>query len=184
MWFEPPAASVGCARSSFGKRLEKSFIGKLSPILLIAFSLTNVSGCSSAHNASQNTSQIEAEVNNAFRGLVAASKALDSRRYLDYIDKEKFTGLSADGKVWHSVDNLEALISSGFPMVDKILTLEFSNVKVTVINASTAILVNEYRQTILLKNKELVKQAGGGTQVWSKSGNRWKLVSISDSHVK
>ncbi|CAH0193445.1 hypothetical protein SRABI118_01555 [Massilia sp. Bi118] len=136
------------------------------------------------NNGSQNTSQIEAEVNDAFRGLVDASRALDARRYLDYVDKEKFTGSNAEGKVWHSFDNLEALISSGFPMVEEIVSLEFSNVKVTVINPSTAILVNEYKQTILLKNKDLVKQAGGGTQVWSKSGKGWKLVSISDSHAK
>jgi aspartokinase len=52
---------------------------------------------------------------------------------------------------------------------------------VTVINPSTAILVNEYKQTILLKNTDTVQQSGGGTQVWSKSENKWKLVSISAS---
>lgn len=128
--------------------------------------------------------QIEAEVTDVFQGLVAASKALDSDRYLEYIDKDKFTGLSADGKAWHSVKNLEELIVSGFPMVEKIIGLEFHNVKVTVINESTAILVNEYKQTILLKNQNIVKQSGGGTQVWSKTGNTWKLVSISASDAK
>ncbi len=93
---------------------------------------------------STNTDQAKAEILDAFRGLVVASKALDSRRYLAYLDKEKFT----------------------------------------VINPSTAILVNEYKQTIRLKNKNVVKQAGGGTQVWSKSGNAWKLVSISASDAR
>ncbi|GGY62056.1 nuclear transport factor 2 family protein [Pseudoduganella albidiflava] len=124
---------------------------------------------------------IKAEVLRAFEGLVDASKALDPGRYLDYIDQEKFTGLGADGKVWHAFEDLEKLISAGFQMVQKIVSLEFSNVKVTVIDASTAILVNEYRQTILLKNAGTVQQAGGGTQVWSRSGNGWKLVSISAS---
>lgn len=130
---------------------------------------------------STNTNQIETEVLEAFRGLVDASKALDPRRYLDFIDAEKFSGLSADGKAWHSIKDLEDLVLAGFPMVESIASLEFNNVKVTVINASTAILVNEYRQTLLLKSKDVVKQAGGGTQVWSKSGHAWKLVSISAS---
>lgn len=128
-----------------------------------------------------NTDQIEAEVIGAFRGLVDASEALDSSRYFEYIDKDKFTGLSADGKAWHTFKDLENVISTGFQMVERIISLEFSNVKVTVINPSTAILVNEYKQTILLKNTDTVQQSGGGTQVWSKSENAWKLVSISAS---
>ena len=125
--------------------------------------------------------QIEAEVLDAFDGLVEASKALDPSRYMAFIDAEKFTGLSADGTVWHSTKDLEALISSGFPMIEEITSLEFRNVKVTVINPTTAILVNEFKQTILLKDKNVIEQAGGGTQVWSKAGSAWKLVSISAS---
>lgn len=133
------------------------------------------------NTTSTHTSQLEAEVLDAFKGLVEASKALDPRRYLTYVDADKFTGLSADGKAWHSIKDLENLVLAGFPMVEKIESLEFNRVKVTVINPSTAILVNEYRQTLLLKNKHVVNQAGGGTQVWFKSGDAWKLVSISAS---
>ena len=125
--------------------------------------------------------QIESEVLNAFEGLVEASKALDADRYFAYFDKEKFTGLSADGKAWQSIKNLENVIGPGFAAVDQIVSLEFFNVKVTVINETTAILVNEYKQTIRLKDKSLVKQAGGGTQVWSQEEDAWKLVSISSS---
>ncbi len=124
---------------------------------------------------------IEAEIIEAFRGLVDASTALDAVRYLEYFDKEKFTGLGADGKAWHSIRNLEEVVAPGFSAVEKIVSLEFFNVKVTVINESTAILVNEYKQTILLKNETIVRQAGGGTQVWSRSEDAWKLVSISAS---
>jgi hypothetical protein len=124
---------------------------------------------------------IEAEVMAAFGGLVDASKALDASRYFDYVDKDKFTGLSAEGKVWHSFKDLEQLVSTGFQMIERIVSLEFSNVKVTVIHPSTAILVNEFKQTILLKDTSTIQQSGGGTQVWSKSGNAWKLVSISAS---
>lgn len=124
---------------------------------------------------------ITLEVTDAFNGLIDASLALDARRYLEYVDREKFTGLSANGKAWHSVKELEGVISAGFVMVEKITSLEFFNVKVTVINPSTAILVNEYKQTLLLKNRDLVNQSGGGVQVWSRSEDGWKLVSISAS---
>ena len=124
---------------------------------------------------------IEAEITAAFKALVDASLALDCARYFDLIDTEKFTGLSADGKAWHCAQELEDLIASGFSMIEKILSLEFFNVKVTVINPTTAILVNEYKQSILLKDQTIVHQAGGGTQVWSRSDNLWKLVSISAS---
>ncbi|MCA1856002.1 nuclear transport factor 2 family protein [Massilia oculi] len=127
------------------------------------------------------TGLTEAEVVEAFRELVEASRALDPGRYFAAIDQERFTGLSADGTTWHSFQALEQLISNGFQMIDEIVDLAFARVKVTVINPSTAILVNEFRQTIRLKNGELVRQAGGETQVWSKSGKTWKLVSISAS---
>jgi len=128
-----------------------------------------------------NTSYIEAEIIDAFSGLVDASKALDLSRYCANIDKDKFTGLNADGKVWHSYDDLEKVISGGFQMIEKIVSLEFFNVKVTVISPSTAILVNEFTQTILLKNADTVQQSGGGVQVWNKSEDGWKLVSIAAS---
>jgi hypothetical protein len=89
--------------------------------------------------------------------------------------------LSADGKTWQSIKNLEDVIGPGFAAVDKIDSLEFFNVKVTVINETTAILVNEYKQRIILKDKSLVEQVGGGVQVWSREDDDWKLVSISAS---
>ena len=124
---------------------------------------------------------IEAEVINAFNGLVEASEALDSSRYFEYIDRDKFTGLNADGKVWHGFKELEQLISTGFQMVERSVSLEFFNVKVTVVNPTTAVLVNEYKQTSLLKNKSTVQQSGGGMQVWHKSEGKWELVSIGAS---
>ncbi|MES2049291.1 MAG: nuclear transport factor 2 family protein [Pseudomonadota bacterium] len=134
-------------------------------------------------NMSENTElKIESEVHQAFLGLVEASKALDVDRYFAYFDKMKFTGVNADGTVWRSVKDLEALIVPGFSSVKRIISLEFNNVKITVINQSTAILINEYRQSIELKNGDVVEQAGAGTQVWSKVNGTWKLVSVSDSN--
>lgn len=149
----------------------------------MVFALLNANGCGAMDMRIVNSKKIEMEVLGAFKGLVEASKSLDSSRYFEYFDKEKFSGLGADGKVWHSTKILEKIILSGFPVVERIISLEFSNVKVTVINETTAILVNEYKQTILLKDGNIVKQSGGGTQVWSKSENAWKLVSISASEA-
>ena len=128
--------------------------------------------------------QVTADVLDAFQGLVQASKALDAHRYFAYIDTGRFTGLSAEGKAWHGFKDLEQLILAGFQAVERITSLEFSNVKVTVIDPSLAILVNEYEQTLLLKSGDVVKQAGGGTQVWSRTGDAWKLVSISASDAR
>lgn len=131
----------------------------------------------------ENFRKVETEVLDAFKGLVDASTALDASRYFEYFDKVKFTGLNADGKVWHSIKDLEDLIVPGFSAVEKSISLEFFNVKVTVINSTTAILVNEFKQTILLKNGNVVEQSGGGTQVWSRSESAWKLVSVSASNA-
>ena len=117
----------------------------------------------------------------AFLGLVEASKALDADRYFAYFDQEKFTGLNADGTVWRSMKDFKALVAPGFATVKSINSLEFSKVKVTEINPTTAILINEFKQRIELKNGEVVEQAGAGTQVWSKASGVWKLVSVSAS---
>ncbi|WP_196138714.1 nuclear transport factor 2 family protein [Aliikangiella sp. G2MR2-5] len=125
--------------------------------------------------------QIEREVRQSFDALVSASKALESKKYFDLIDAEKFIGLNADGSNWNSVDDLKALIEPGFNMVEKVDSIEFTNVKVSVIDQNTVILVNEYQQSLRLKNGEQYVDAGGGTQVWSKSTGKWLLVSISAS---
>lgn len=126
-------------------------------------------------------SKIESEVLEAFGGLVEASRLLDPALYFEYYDKEKFTGLNANGKVWLSISPLENLIISGFSAIERSLSLEFSNVKVTVIDWSTAILVNEYMQSLLLKDGSTVSSSGGGVQVWHLFQDKWKLVSVSAS---
>ncbi|MCE3264100.1 MAG: nuclear transport factor 2 family protein [Pseudoduganella sp.] len=125
--------------------------------------------------------KIESEVLQAFEGLVEASRLLDPALYFEYYDKEKFTGLNADGKVWLSIEGLESLIMSGFPAIERSLSLEFANVKVTVIDRSTAILVNEFKQSLLLKDGRTVNSSGGGVQVWHLFQDKWKLVSVSAS---
>lgn len=118
--------------------------------------------------------------------MIAACRALDAERYFACIDKDRFSGLSAQGEAWHCVKSLEQVIHGGFAAVEEIVALDFDNVKVTVINPVTAILVNEYRQTVRLKDQRVVALAGGGSQVWAACGEAWKLVSIcaSDAHQR
>jgi hypothetical protein len=160
---------------------EWSNLNQLIKICVLLLSLMSTNAYCAENMSPANISKIETEVLEAFAGLVDASKALDPVRYFAYFDKEKFTGLNGEGKVLISIKPLESLIGSGFPMVEKSISLEFKNVKVTVIDSSTAILVNEYKQSALLKDGSLHHSAGGGVQVWHQSGGRWKLVSVSAS---
>jgi hypothetical protein len=146
-------------------------------------SLLILTACSNKPMDQQNKppAEIESEVHQAFLGLVEASKALDADRYFAYFDKEKFTGSNADGTVFRSIKDLEMLIVPGFASVKSIISLEFHNVKITVINQTTVILVNEFKERVELKNGDVVEQAGAGTQVWSKTSGAWKLVSVSAS---
>ena len=117
----------------------------------------------------------------AFLALVTASRELDFDRYLNSFDRDLFSGLRADGTVMHSIADLEQTYRPGFEMLESIEELEFRNVKITVLNATTAILVNEYSDVSILKTGGRVSGKGGGTQVWAKSDGAWKLVSVSSS---
>lgn len=129
----------------------------------------------------QSISKIEKEVQQSFDGLVEAAKSLDTERYFEFIDGEKFVGLNADGTNWNSITDLKKLIEPGFNSIEKVESLIFTNVRISVIDSNTAILVNEYEQKVLLKGGMYFDAAGGGTQVWSKNSGKWLLVSISSS---
>jgi hypothetical protein len=124
---------------------------------------------------------IKHQVQLEFRGLAAAIKRLDAKVYFSYFDAEKFSGLNVDGTNLTSLDSLKAIVEPGFTFVEKIESLEFPHVQITVIDGNTVVLVNEYRQQTLLKNGSRINESGGGTQVWSKSSGQWKLVSVSAS---
>ncbi len=129
----------------------------------------------------QEEGMIKAEVNAAFQELIEASNALDFDRYLALFDTTRFSGLHTDGTVMHSIEDLVSTYKPGFAMVDAIEHLAFQNVKITVIDSNTAILVNEYTERSRLKTGTITEGKGGGTQVWSRQTGAWKLVSISSS---
>lgn len=126
-------------------------------------------------------SEIRTEVNNAFQGLADASKTLDHEKYFSYFDAEKYTALAENGTVLHSFDAFKEIYEPQLKYIENYQSLEFSNVKIDVINASTAILVNEYDATVTLTSGETVSASGAGTQVWSKRTGSWKLVNVSSS---
>ncbi|MEN1727479.1 MAG: nuclear transport factor 2 family protein [Pseudomonadota bacterium] len=127
--------------------------------------------------------EVETEVQVAFESLVAASRALDMDRYLEHFDREHFVGLNSDGRTWQSLAELEPLVRGGFATTEAVLELHFPTVKISVIDAVTAVLVNEFEQTLLMNDGTTVQIAGGGAQVWSKRSGAWKLVSVSASQA-
>jgi len=126
--------------------------------------------------------EVKKEVLASFKSLVEASIKLDSKAYFAHFDKDKFIGLNSNGENWNSLQDLEPLIMNGFGSIKKVRLLTFTNVTVSVLNEQTAILVNEYVQSIELKNGKIVELAGGGTQVWFKQSGFWKIVSVSASN--
>jgi len=125
--------------------------------------------------------EIKRSVMQSFNGLVEAAKSLDVPAYLAYFDEVKFTALNENGTVEHSLIDFARIYQEQIPAIQEYLSLEFDQIKITVINATTAVLVNEYDAQLLLKTGDQIKAAGGGTQVWSMAGGTWKLVSVSSS---
>ena len=125
--------------------------------------------------------EIKNSVNLAFKGLAEAAKSSDVARYFEFFDKEKFTALNEDGTVTHSFGEFEKSYREQISSVENYQSLEFRNVKITVVNTDTAILVNEFRAEVVLKSGDVVTAEGAGTQVWAESDGNWKLVSVSSS---
>ena len=140
-------------------------------------------GCTPGDTPLTESEQDEArrQVSDSFDRLVAASKSFDFDRYLAFFDKDKFSGLNGNGTVTHSLADFERIYRPQFSVPQSYESLDFNKVKITIINRTTAILVNEFHARVLLKTGEVVPAAGGGTQVWSKSSGVWKLVNVSSS---
>ncbi|WP_218420080.1 hypothetical protein [Alteromonas lipotrueae] len=115
--------------------------------IIIVFALS----FSCAVKATSENKQIKDEVLESFKSLVDASKKLDSALYFQHFDSDKFVGLNADGTNWNSIDELTPLIISGFNAIEKVTHLKFNNVNISIIDNFTAILVNEYVQSMILK---------------------------------
>ncbi|NNE98911.1 MAG: nuclear transport factor 2 family protein [Pyrinomonadaceae bacterium] len=148
---------------------------------LILMSLLLISCGGESRLAEVNENEIKKSINRSFRDLQEAAKSLDVDRYTSFIAREKFTFLNEDGTVFHSFDDFKKLYSEGIASVERYDSLEFDRVKITVIDQSNAVLVNEFKAVLKLKSGEVLPTGGAGTQVWSKIKGDWKLVNISSS---
>lgn len=128
-----------------------------------------------------NDATIRRSVEAHFMALADAAKLLDVERYMQFVDAEKFTGLNADGTVLHSSHEFADILRAEFPAIATYSSLIFDNVKITVINPMTAILVNEYTATVELTSGQIITASGAGTQVWSNTSGQWLLVNVSSS---
>lgn len=149
---------------------------------LLAFgSVLALAGSAALAEPAYDAEAVRAEVQSAFASLVNASRALDIDEYLDHVDRDRFTALNADGTVVHSFAEWADAIRGHFAVLETYEALEFDRVKVTVLDADTAILVNQYRAVVRLVSGETIEAEGGGTQVWHRTDGVWKLVSVSSS---
>ena len=125
--------------------------------------------------------KIHEAINQSFTGLAAAAKSLDAYSYYKYFDADKHTSLNEDGTVTHSFKEFKKTYDVQIPYIKEYKSLEFSNVKITVVDKNTAILVNEYKAEVLMKSGDVITALGAGTQVWSNTTGEWKLVNVSSS---
>ena len=124
---------------------------------------------------------IRAHVDAAFAELVSAVQSLDIDHYLTFFDRERFTALNADGTVVHTFAEFAHATREQLSGIRAYESLAFDRVKITVVNETTAILVNEYRATVVLMSGETATAAGAGTQVWSAASGDWKLLHVASS---
>ncbi|GAB5520364.1 MAG: hypothetical protein RhofKO_26150 [Rhodothermales bacterium] len=123
---------------------------------------------------------IEAEVEAAFQRLVADARSLEPEPYLAHLAQEGFTA-QLDGTVLSSYEAFSEMYRTQIPSIEAFLSLEFDNVAVSVLNRTTAVLVNEFTETIVLASGDTLALAGGGSQVWTRANADWKLIHISGS---
>ena len=125
--------------------------------------------------------EIEKQVTAAFEGLVEAAKTLNPDAYFEYFDKERHTSLNENGTVTLTFDEFAESYRKRIKTFSKYESLIFKNVKITVIDENSALLVNEFDVKVALKSGSTVSAAGAGTQVWVKKDLVWRLVHISAS---
>ncbi|WP_169726045.1 nuclear transport factor 2 family protein [Aestuariibacter salexigens] len=130
----------------------------------------------------QDCINIETEILAAFDNLVQSAVSLNAASYFSHFDRGKFVGLNNEGSSWKSFAELSRQISQGFSAIKEVTSLNFTYVDVSIIDTYTAILVNEYTQSVRLSCNAELCQSGGGVQVWSKRTGSWKLVSVAASN--
>ena len=148
-------------------------------IVLLLFVL---SACSSDTQplSEAEKAQVREEVLQSFDSLVEAAQSLEAEPYFAFFAQDRFTG-TLDGSVLSSFDELEGMYTQYLPEIKGYLSLDFSKVKVTVIDRDAAVLVNEFSERIVVASGDTLAIEGSGLQVWVREVSEWKLISISGS---
>jgi hypothetical protein len=155
----------------------------LNKLLLIIINLIfAVSLVQAEHNYDEQ--KIKRQVRNQFDRLVEAAKSLNHNNYMQFFNNDKFTSLNEDGTITQDLATFSSIIEQSFSGFKGYKSLNFIQVKISVIDEKNVVLVNEYEATVILNDGELYSVAGAGTQVWNLSNQQWKLVHVSSSSRK
>ncbi|MEO1083472.1 MAG: hypothetical protein AAFY88_04460, partial [Acidobacteriota bacterium] len=90
--------------------------------------------CGPSQVAPVNDQSIRDEVEGRFQSLVAAVKSLDHDAYFSHFDERLLTALNQDGTTTDSFETFRSDYLAGVGALAAYQDLEFSNVKVTVID--------------------------------------------------
>jgi len=149
--------------------------------ILVGGAILALAACSNASIPGSGISSTQAEVVARFENLASAVKTGDQAAYLKHFNEEDFTALNANGKVTHDFDASRLTYTASAASIAKHHSLEFENVKVTVLEPTVALLLNEYSAEIELISGDIVTVSGAGEQVWHKSNKEWVLNHVSSS---
>jgi hypothetical protein len=168
------------AKFSTYMQLKLSFIARsrawITALILSALLL----GCQSqGRTMSPSESQrVATEVRSAFDALVVVSKTLDTEAYLSLFSEDGFSAM-LDGSATLSFAEFERFYRQQVPQIEEIISLDFPVVEIRPINLQTALLINEYTETLRLRSGEIFESSGGGSQLWVKRNDKWLLQHIA-----
>ncbi len=159
---------------------------KINITWVLAIFLIGLNGCiyKKMELSSEMQAEIRSEISLTFNELANSAKSLDVDKYLAFFDHKMFTSLNQDGSVFHTLTDFISPYKEQISHIKRYTNLEFQKIKITVINKTAVVLVNEYQATVVLNSGDEVTASGAGTQVWSKTSGQWKLVHVSSSAKK
>ena len=154
---------------------------KYNILLVLLFMLMTACQPSEVGLSSNQESQIKAEIETVFQTFSSSAKNLDHDLYLSFFDENDFSILSADGTTLNSKEAFKTKYLPQLAHIEKYISLEFDPINFIVVDSQNAIIVNEFKAEVVLKNGDIISTSGAGAQFWSKRSGQWKLLHISDS---
>ena len=140
-----------------------------------------LAACTPSELSREQRDVIASEVEARFDSLVTAVERGDTLAYFAHFDDRAFTSLNASGTVTTDFDLFRVDYLEGAGAIAGYQSLDFPVKDIRVLDADTAVLVNEYQGRVRLTDGSVVDIAGAGQQVWQKMGDTWMLVSVGSS---